>query len=199
MIQQINLYKIERKEVDTRIRFDQVFSGFWIYLGFLALMSMHNIYGLIMDRKDLYTLAKAQSSEETQLKYMTDLVEKRKASDKMVEELLFYKNSNKEKEELLANLSMSDNVAIASYSNYFESLAKRKIEGLWLNKFVVKDNGDYLFLSGQCLSPELITKFVASLSSEHAFSGKTFSVFNLSLNEKTKKFSFNIETKRESS
>lgn len=106
------------------------------------------------------------------------------------------KTKTKKKKELLENLSASDNTKIIGYSNYFESLAKKTIQGLWVNKVVIKDSGNYLFLSGECLSPELVTQFIAGLSSEPAFSGKTFALFNMSLDEKTKKMGFNVETKK---
>ncbi len=196
MKQQINLYKVEKREVDTRINFEQVRMGFWVCFGFLFLMTTHNLYGFIMDKADLYKLEQVQLAQKKDLGSMMDLVEKQKASDKIIAELQSYHDKNTDKEALLKNLSLSENAKIIAYSNYLESLAKKTIPGLWVDKLIVKDSGNYLFLVGECLSPELVTQFIAGLSSEVAFSGKTFAVFAMSMDEKTKKFTFGVETKR---
>ena len=196
MKQQINLYKVEKREVDTRINFEQVRIGFWVCFGFLFLMTTHNLYGFIMDKADIYKLEKIKSAQQKDLDSMMELVEKQKASEKIIDELQSYHDKNIDKEALLKNLSISENTKIIAYSNYFESLAKKTIPGLWVDRLIVKDSGSYLFLVGECLSPELVTQFIASLSSESAFSGKTFAVFAMSMDEKTKKFTFGVETKR---
>ncbi len=199
MIQQINLYKVEKIEVDKRISFKQFIVGFWVCLGVLFLMTVHNIYGFVKDKMDIAKLEKIQSVQKKDLDSMMGQVEQQKANDKILEELKSYDDKNKSKKVLLESLSVSDNAKIIGYSNYFESLAKKTIQGLWVNKVVIKDSGNYLFLSGECLSPELVTQFIASLSSESAFSGKTFALFNMVLDEKSKKIAFNVETKKVSS
>ncbi|MBP6103639.1 MAG: hypothetical protein KBD23_02825 [Gammaproteobacteria bacterium] len=196
MIQQINLYKVEKIEVDKRISFKQFLIGFWVFLGILFLMTVHNIYGFVKDKIDIEKLEKIQSIQTKDLDGMMSQVEQQKANEKILEELKLYEDKNKSKNALLESLSASDNAKIIGYSNYFESLAKKTIQGLWVNKVVIKDSGNYLFLSGECLSPELVTQFIASLSSESAFSGKTFALFNMALDEKSKKITFNVETKK---
>ncbi len=199
MKQQINLYKVEKREVDARINFEQVRIGFWVCFCFLFLMTTHNFYGFIMDKADLYKLEQVKVAQQKDLDSMMGLVEKQKASDKIIAELQAYHDKNTEKEALLKNLSTSENTKVIAYSNYLESLAKKTIPGLWVDKLVIKDSGNYLFLVGECLSPELVTQFIASLSSEPAFSGKTFSVFAMSMDEKTKKITFGVETIRATS
>jgi hypothetical protein len=172
MKQQINLYKVEKRAADTRIKFEQVRMIFLICSVAAFLITTYNFYGLMMDKSDLYKLEKIQATQKKDLSSMMILVEKQKANDNAVAELQSYYYKNADKEALLRNLSSSENTKIISYSNYLESLAKKTIPGLWINKLIVKDNGNYLFLVGECLSPELITQFIAGLSSEVAFSGK---------------------------
>lgn len=194
MNQQINLYQIEKKKPDNRVTFSQVSMGFLGYVAFLVLMALSSVYGCMVTKIEVSKLEKMQTQKQKILASMLDNVDKQKANEKVLVDLKEREAKNSIKKNLLNTLSLPDNKKVIKYSDYFEAVARRKIEDLWITKVLIKKEGSYLLIEGGCLRPSAIMQFITTLKMEPAFSGKIFQLFSVSFDEKANKTSFSLET-----
>ncbi|MGE0335090.1 MAG: PilN domain-containing protein [Gammaproteobacteria bacterium] len=65
------------------------------------------------------------------------------------------------------------------FSAHLAGLARRRVEGTWLNAIRIAEGGDAISVAGEALRPELVPALVRQLAQEPAFAGRTFSSLNL--------------------
>ena len=60
------------------------------------------------------------------------------------------------------------------FSSYFEGLARRTLDGLWLQDINISQGGRSIMLTGNTYKAELIPQLIKELKNEPAFRGITF-------------------------
>ena len=75
---------------------------------------------------------------------------------------------------ILSSLGKKSINKIKPFSSYFESLGRRKIEGLWFEEISVKEDGNKISLIGITRDPKLVSKLINSLKDEKSFEGINF-------------------------
>ena len=81
------------------------------------------------------------------------------------------------------------------FAGYFEGLARKHPQGLWLKTIQLGKGGDYLALEGEMTRPELVPKLLQQLRNEKIFSGKTFQDVRLfRSSDESKEMAFRLQT-----
>lgn len=195
MKQEINLYKnakVKAKYDLTSREVPWVLLAFFI---FLFMLTTVRVYNHLMIKKELTNLSQKKEDQNVRLKQLSGQVPEAKTRDQLIADIKRYDDEKKEKEEVLGILIAAQSNKIKGFSGYFDALARETVAGLWLTKFSFKDNGNTIAIEGKSLTPEAVPKLITKLSEEPVFQGKTFEVFQLSLNEETKQIDFTLETK----
>jgi hypothetical protein len=81
------------------------------------------------------------------------------------------------RDQLNANLvaiAKHTDAASGGFSDYFASLARNTLDGLWFRNVAVLAGGNEMLLKGQALEPELVPQLLQTLAHEPAFSGRSF-------------------------
>lgn len=60
------------------------------------------------------------------------------------------------------------------YSAYFEALARKRVDGLWLTGVTIQGGGDAIGLQGRALKAALLPGYLNGLASEAVLRGKSF-------------------------
>jgi len=195
MKQQINLYQIEKKKVSLQFTFQYMLVLLGAFLAVLFVITGVNVFKHVTIKKELTALGKEQMAKSQKLSNIAGQVPEEQTRNQILAEINKYETERKEKEELLSLLIEAQTRKIDGFSGFFESLARGSTDGIWLTHFMFKDGGDYISLEGKALGPESVTKLIAGLSKETVFIGKSFNLFKVSLDEKTRQIDFALETK----
>lgn len=195
MLQQINLYRPEKKKKEFDLRFEQLISVFQIYLLGLGLLTAYDSYIYYSDKQQAEALTKLHSERAKQLEAIAKKVPKEQTRQQIINKIEQYQKEIQGKERIYSMLAMTQKSRISGYASYLESLAKLTVQGLWITEFVFKNNGQYMLLEGKAVEPNLVPELISSLSASKDFSGKTFEVFKLNLDEESKHIEFILETK----
>lgn len=195
MLQQINLYRPEKKKKEFDLRFEQLVSVFQIYLLGLGLLTAYDSYVYYSDKQQAEALTKLHSERAKQLESISKKVPKEQTRQQIINKIEQFQREIQGKERIYSMLALAQKSRISGYASYLESLAKLTVQGLWLTEFVFKNNGQYMLLEGKAVEPNLVPELITSLSASKDFSGKTFEVFKLNLDEESKHVEFILETK----
>jgi hypothetical protein len=160
-------------------------------------MTMHTLYDYAMAKFDIAKFEKIKEAKTKSLSEILSEVEKQKANEKVLADLKARETENEQKQGLLDLLSESDIAKMTAYSSYFEALAKRKVNDLWIRKITIKNDGAYLLLEGSCVRATAIMEFIDALKNEPTFFGKVFQLFTVSQDAETNALSFILETKNQ--
>jgi MSHA biogenesis protein MshI len=72
--------------------------------------------------------------------------------------------------------------ATSGFSQHLAGLARQRVDGLWLTRVLVRDNG--IELAGHAEAGELLPRYLARLGREQAFTGTEFASFELQRGER---------------
>jgi Tfp pilus assembly protein PilN len=194
MNQHINLYQKEKKKWMADFTFQYMVWFFGAFLGLLVIVSAYDVIQYLYAQKALDTLNKEQADKNKKLLAISGQVPEERTREQLLSEIKKYETEKQTKQEIISVLAAQTN-QISGFSEYFDSLSKQVMPGLWLTGFSFKDNGASLSLEGSTLKPEYVPQLITKLSAEPAFKGKTFHLFKISLDEKTKRINFILETK----
>jgi hypothetical protein len=154
-----------------------------------------DLYKHLTIRKELNILGREQMEKNQKLQAIAGQIPEEQTRNQILSEIKNEENEKKEKEEMLSLLINAQSNKIGGFSGYFESLAKGFVDGLWLTDINLRENGDSFSLTGKALRPELVPELIAKLGNEEIFKGKSFQVFKMLLDEKTKQIDFILETR----
>lgn len=194
MKQNINLYKTEKKGLVAQFTSREMI---WILSGFLTilfLITTVNLYKHFVIKKQLNILDKEKLEQSQKLQEMAGQIPEEQTRNQLIAEIKKMTTEKKDKEEILDLLLTAQVRKINGYAGFFDALARGTVSGLWLTEFGFKEGGDYVYLKGESLKAEYVPKMIEKLSAEPVFQGKTFELFDLALNEKTKRFDFVLQT-----
>ncbi|MEM7293099.1 MAG: PilN domain-containing protein [Pseudomonadota bacterium] len=192
--QQINLYQTNFRK--TRVKFSamrvlQISIIFCVALAGLSVYTQKATHPLrerslalenqvVELESRVETLRQAQSPEHTQM---------------MEDNIVRLKRERTEKQRVLGNMGQQDEFKNRLFSSYFEGLARRTLDGLWLEDIRVDSGGQSIRITGNTRDAELIPVWIKSLQSEEAFVGVRFRSAKLESVEETDRYlKFSLQT-----
>lgn len=194
MKQSINLFVAEKKGLTSLFTSREVV---WILSGFfgiLMIITIVNLYKHFNIKKQLNILGKERIEQSQKLQEMAGQIPEEETRNQIIASIRKMETEKKEKQELLDLLQTAQTRKIKGYSGFFDALARENVPGLWLTSFGFKEGGDIVYLKGESLKAEYVPEMIKKLSQEPVFQGKTFELFDLTMNEKTKRFEFTLQT-----
>ena len=84
------------------------------------------------------------------------------------------KQNRSTSERVLNSLRTQNQYPYRLFSSYFEGLARRTLDGLWLQDIYISQGGQSIMLAGNTFKAELIPQLIKDLKNEPAFQGITF-------------------------
>jgi molybdopterin converting factor small subunit len=193
-LQQVNLYQpLFRKR---KIPFAAATIG--KILGLLVLVYVL-IYGAFqwrvggLDEQLEQARARRDALQENVAKLREQLPH-REPSVALQQKLLQLQAQRKASRDILAKLNKEMQQDAIPFSSYFTGLARQDMSGLWLSSIRIGAAGEELALGGGVSRPELVPKFLAKLSAEPAFQGRTFQVLQLNRREQEPFIEFSLLT-----
>ncbi len=84
------------------------------------------------------------------------------------------KQTRNSRQRALSKLGTQNEYRNRLFSSYFEGLARRTLDGLWLQDIHIEQGGESIRLVGNAMEAELIPDFIKELKNEPAFRGITF-------------------------
>lgn len=194
MKQQINLYQVEKRKWVLDLTFQYMVWGLLAFLGVLLIITTITTIKHFSSKGELTQLEKEQMGKAKALQTIAGQVPEARTREQLVNEIKKYETEKQTKQEILASLAAEvghDN----GFSAYLEALSNKTISGLWFTKLSFKENGNVISLEGKALKPEYVPNLITGLSKDPAFEGKKFQLFKESLDDKTQRIDFVLETK----
>ena len=194
-MQQINLYqdqfKVHKKPLTSGTLF--LFLGITV----VALVLVQ-----VLSYTELTPLEEEQQRLATEIEQLTRdvAVAEQAAKPKPVDKLL-----QKEVEQLVTRLQHNQRLLRAltegamsntrGFSQYFEAIANRHVDGTWITGLKIGGGGVQFTFAGKSVAPELVPVYLENLSDEEVFNNFSFNVLEM---ERTKKepalIDFNVST-----
>ncbi|ROR34209.1 hypothetical protein [Inmirania thermothiophila] len=78
---------------------------------------------------------------------------------------------------LVGMLDARDLPGGAGFAGVLEGLARRRLEGVWIERLTIGDGGRDLAVGGGAVAPRLLPRWLAGLREEPAFAGRLFDEF----------------------
>ena len=150
----------------------------------VALLGLAGIYGFgawqvqALDR-EVAGLETQRDTAVERLSRLQDKLPRRQQSQRLLDEIARVTRSLDERELLIETLSERINSPQGGLSQFMSSLARQRVEGLWLTGLQVAEGGQDIVIRGRALRPELIPVLVRRLSAEASFSGVKFRELNI--------------------
>ncbi len=98
---------------------------------------------------------------------------------KLEQELITMRETLNTKKQMLSRVSGLTLEDKPGFYRYLSGLAKQKIDGLWLTKIHIKDDGNFININGNTLNPESLPSYLKRLNQSRAFAGKIFDTVEL--------------------
>lgn len=171
--QQINLYQARfRKEKVIFSAWQVLRMSFFLVLALVS-TSLYTDHQATSLQKDANRMQQQAKKLEGQIFTFGQLVgpDKKRAAAQSFEQL---KQIRQSRRQMLSGLSGENKYRPRLFSSYFEGLARRKLDGLWLQEIHISEGGKSIALVGNTLRPELVPKWIKELKNEPAFQGITF-------------------------
>ncbi len=195
MSQQINLYQVEKQKFKIRFEFKEAVVLFSVFFSIIFITTTIDMVKHLTIKKEYSVLDKEQQAKSQKLQVISGQMPEEQTRNDIVAQIKKYQDDKQSKLEILGQLAVAQSGKNINFSDYFVSLAKRAVTGLWLTSFSIKDSGGNLSIEGITLKPDYVPLLISGLSSEAVFSGKTFQLFKISTDDKTNQIGFELETK----
>jgi hypothetical protein len=92
-----------------------------------------------------------------------------------VERIAQLKQNRGTSQRVLNSLRTQNELSNRPFSSYFQGLARRTLDGLWLQDIYISQGGQSIMLAGNTYKADLIPQLIKELKNEPAFQGITFS------------------------
>lgn len=180
MSQQINLYQpIFRKEERKFSAVAMLQGAGLLFVGILAMYS----YTQWQVRSLRMELVQSEQKYAAATKRLGEVTEKfgggRKPSLSMDEEIARLEQEIAARQRIQEFLQRGLFRNTRGFSEYFVSLARQRVSGLWLTGFDIVGAGEQVSLQGRSANPELVPRYMQKLSREKSLSGVEFRVFQM--------------------
>lgn len=183
-MQQINLYTEEFRPKRVLLTLDQI-----VVIGVLAMVLLVGV-SVVADR--MLTSRQAElATKQQKLDTLRKQVERmqQRAGTLVLDESLAAANARltvrlRARTDLLDMLGRVVVKRSDNFSSALVALARQRSDGLWLTRINLSASGLAMTLEGRTQQGELVPQYLQKLRDEPAFAGRTFSLFNLSIDEK---------------
>lgn len=194
MKQQINLYEIEIIR-ELHFDFNLMLRIVGIFVVGLLLFSSVEMIEYYLGKRNIYELEKRADELKKQLAIEGAKVGGvKQGKEAVVVSLERLESEQAVEKEMIGTLTQMELNANRGFSPFFQALAAETVSGAWLTAFGFKNNGNYLYLKGKTYDPETVPVLIENLGKEDVFRGKTFQVFEMQVDDKTKQIDFHLET-----
>jgi hypothetical protein len=179
MRQQINLYQPVFYEQRTRLSARSAVS----MLGIACVaLSLWRIYG----GHQLTLLSRKEQSVRSQLQRQTELAAAAGAAQAAHGSLVSLQAQAKqlatqlrERQHVLELLQGGSAAAAGGFADRLEALARRRVDGVWLDRIVLVGSAGVYSLAGYTSDPNLVPRYFQTLSMEPALRGTRFDEFRI--------------------
>lgn len=196
MLPVLELYQDELKPKMPKFGFKQVLSGvlFINVLGvalFLGVFIYAHQQGL-----DLQKLEKEDAEIQQRITQLGQELKLKNDDTSMKLRLEDLQRKLSKKQQLKRFLLARGPKEQYSFDVYLSALARKSTAGVWLDKMIIDNDDDFLYLSGTAKNVTLVSAFLENLSEELAFSNKDFENFEIKKNLKNSRYiDFKISSK----
>jgi Tfp pilus assembly protein PilN len=177
--QQINLYQpIFRKEEKKFSSIAMLQSVGLVAIGVVVLYAF--MWWQIGSLKN--DLTAAEQSHATASKRLADITEKfgqRKSPNSIDTEIARLESEIVAKQRMQEILLSGIFSNTTGFSDYFVSLARQSVPGVWLTGFDITGAAEQMSLAGRTTNPELVPRYMQKLSLEKPLSGIEFRAFQM--------------------
>lgn len=182
-MQQINLYTEEFRPKRVLLTLDQI-----VLLGVVVIVIL---FGANLLADNLLASRQAElASRQHKLETLRKQVERmqERANGLVLDESLVAANSRltvrlRARTDLLDMLGRVVVQHNDNFSSALVALARQRSDGLWLTRINLSASGRAMTLEGRTQQGESVPQYLQKLRDEPAFAGRTFSLFNLSLDD----------------
>lgn len=178
MSQQINLYQPmlrTQKKIFSAHTILELAGIFVLGLGLIYAFAMYQlsglgsqIAGLETQRNTAMAQLQALSADQRQTTPRSRLIQ---------DQLREAEIERHQMERLLSGFRTRRVGDTAGFSRHLTGLARQRLDGLWLTRVIVRDDG--IELAGQAETGELVPRYLARLGREQAFTGTEFASLQL--------------------
>jgi Tfp pilus assembly protein PilN len=181
MTQKVNLY--ESMVAGGNVQFGvSAMLKVWAVAGLLLLVASAYVAGRAwLQNEKIAALQQDKEELSTQL----DALAKRAASwtedPSLVAGVQKLEAELESKGRLLGALANETVGTTDGFSPFLLGLARRHVNGLWLQEIEIEESGKILDLKGRAIAPEAVPEFLEVLGQEPAFAGREFKTFALEL------------------
>lgn len=196
MSQQVNLYQpIFRKQ-------PQVFSSATLVKIMLLLIAGFGaIYGfghfqLAKLEARVADLERQRDNAAAQLAQVTERQAPARRSALLDDQLRQVRRELEQKQRVIGALERRDGARSAGFSEYFAGLGRQRLNGLWLTRIAVHEDGR-IELHGYTEQAQLVPRYLQRLSKEPAFRGTEFRSIGIQRTEAPTYNAFQVSTSRE--
>jgi len=191
--QSINLYQKEKgPQIPLSfLQITKILGGFTVFLFLLLVIDGFQYWS---DTRQLKRDEQEKSEISQQIKnaeIKIHLTQNKEALAKEAKELELEQKFDIEKIEILKDIH---NAESGGFSKFLIALANEVPTEVWLTRFILARNGEYISLEGAANHPPLIPALIDGLGKETAFSGKTFQVFKLEVDNVNNIVNFTLQT-----
>ena len=179
--QEINLYQSSFRKVKVRFSALQVTRAALVMVVSLVVFSVYNARSSQGIESQVATLDSQAQELETRIESIRASLagDQGQSSEQLLAEL---KQRRGNKLRTLEDLETQYEFQSRLFSSYFEGLARRTLDGLWLEDVRVSEGGAAIQLTGSTLDAEHIPRWIKALKEEPAFAGVTFRSASLDRN-----------------
>lgn len=182
-MQQINLYTEEFRPKRVVLTLDQI-----VLLGVVIIVIL---FGANLLADNLLASRQAElATKQHKLETLRKQVERmqERANGLVLDESLVAANSRltvrlRARTDLLDMLGRVVVQHNDNFSSALVALARQRSDGLWLTRITLSASGRAMTLEGRTQQGESVPQYLQKLRDEPAFAGRTFSLFNLSLDD----------------
>lgn len=184
-MQQINLYTEEFRPKRVVLTLDQI-----VLLGVVIIVIL---FGANLLADNLLASRQAElATKQHKLETLRKQVERmqERANGLVLDESLVAANSRltvrlRARTDLLDMLGRVVVQHNDNFSSALVALARQRSDGLWLTRITLSASGRAMTLEGRTQQGESVPQYLQKLRDEPAFAGRTFSLFNLSLDDES--------------
>lgn len=194
-MQQINLYQQQFRKKKKSLTASSILTLLALFVVAMVVLQIKNV-------NELKPLQAKQAELDTKIQELTTQVAvaeqaaKPKPVDKLLEKEVGQLVSRlQHNEKLLKALTEGAMSNTTGFSEYFEAIANRHVDGTWITNMQIGNGGFRFSFSGKSLTPELVPVYLENLSDEQVFDNFSFNVLEMErTDQEAGIIDFNIST-----
>lgn len=183
MHQQINLFQpIFRKERKI-LSFEAMLQTSTVVVVSLLVLFGYGLWNNKSLQSEIDGLKKLHDKRITMLEQASNEAAKYSSDDEAQEEITRLEAELAAERYIVSLLGKDKFGKTLGFSEYLEIFSRRVVQGMWISKFSVFEDGKHMLIQGGSLSADLLPVFLQGLSEEPALKGLEFTVLQMAREE----------------